>query len=166
MSKHLLTAALTLAAIAVLVATAAGGADTTTPTSPPPSVPEFAKRLPDYKSGDPVFAFNGKDLEGWYTYLNGPKFEDPDHVFTVTADGMLRISGQGFGGVTTKRSFKDYHLVAEWKWGDKTWDVPDPAKPGQFLASARRRATRASWCMPWARTARTGATGSSRSRCS
>src|SRR5687767_13334223 len=139
MSKHLLTAALTLAAAAVALACAAAGADPSTPTSALPGVPDFAKRLPEYKSGDPAFAFNGKDLEGWYTYLNGPKYADPDHVFTVTADGMLRISGQGFGGITTKRAFKDYHLVAEWKWGDKTWDVPDPAKPGQFL----RRATAA-----------------------
>jgi hypothetical protein len=103
--------------------------------APAPDVPDFAKQLPPYKSGEPVFAFNGKDLDGWYTYLNGPKYDDPNKVFTVHV-GMLHISGQGFGGVTTKRTFKDYHLVAEWKWGDKTWDVPNPGKDGAFLRKA------------------------------
>jgi hypothetical protein len=101
--------------------------------SAPADIPDFAKKLPDYKSGDPVFAFNGKNLDGWYTYLNGPRYEDPNKVFSVTPDGMLRISGQGFGGITTKESFKNYHLVAEFKWGDKTWDVPNPAKEGTLL---------------------------------
>src|SRR5688572_33340120 len=78
------------------------GADTLAP-----AVPDFAKRLPEFESGEPVFAFNGKDLDGWYTYLNGEKYEDPNKVFSVQ-DGMLRISGQGFGGITTKQTFKDY----------------------------------------------------------
>lgn len=109
------------------------GAETTAP-----ALPEFATKLPAFKSGEPVFAFNGKNLDGWYTYLNGPKYEDPNKVFTVQ-DGVLRISGQGFGGITTKRTFKDYYLVTEWKWGDKTWDVPNPKAEGEFF----RRATAA-----------------------
>ena len=109
------------------------GADT-----PAPAVPDFAKRLPEFKSGEPVFAFNGKDLDGWYTFLHDEKYEDPNKVFSVQ-DGMLRISGQGFGGITTKQTFKDYHLVTEWKWGEKTWDVPNPKKEGAFF----RRATAA-----------------------
>jgi hypothetical protein len=109
------------------------GADT-----PTAAVPDFAKRLPEFKSGEPIFAFNGKDLDGWYTFLHGEKYEDPNKVFSVQ-DGMLRISGQGFGGITTKQTFKDYHLVTEWKWGEKTWDVPNPDKEGAFF----RRATAA-----------------------
>jgi hypothetical protein len=108
---------------------------------PGQDLPPFATKLPAYKSGEPVFAFNGKDLEGWYTFLHAEKYEDPNKVFSVR-DGMLHISGQGFGGITTKQSFKDYHLVAEWRWGDKTWDVPLPEKEGAFLrrASAARDA--------------------------
>lgn len=101
-----------------------------------PEVPSFAKKLPACKSGEPVFEFNGKDLNGWYTYLHGDKYNDPNKVFTVTPDGLLRISGQGFGGITTKQSFKNYHLVAEFKWGEKTWDVPLPEKEGAFLRHA------------------------------
>jgi hypothetical protein len=127
----------TLRRFAILVMSAAClvfvGADT-----PAPAVPDFAKRLPEFKSGEPVFAFNGKDLDGWYTFLHDEKYEDPNRVFSVQ-HGMLRISGQGYGGITTKQTFKDYHLVTEWKWGEKTWDVPNPKKEGAFF----RRATAA-----------------------
>jgi hypothetical protein len=34
---------------------------------------------------------------------------------------MIHISGDGFGGLTTKDEFHDYHLVTEWKWGERTW---------------------------------------------
>ena len=34
---------------------------------------------------------------------------------------MIHISGEEFGGLTTQDEFHDYHLVAEWKWGERTW---------------------------------------------
>lgn len=92
--------------------------------APAPNVPDFAKKLPEYKSGDPVFSFNGKDLTGWYTFLRDHKHEDPEHVFSVE-NGMIHITGGEFGGMTTKDTFKNYHLVAEWKWGDKQFDLID-----------------------------------------
>lgn len=60
---------------------------------------------------------------GMTIYLN-PKadvVDDPKEVFSVTADGQLRVSGKAYGGLTTKAAYKDYHLVCEYKWGDKTW---------------------------------------------
>lgn len=66
--------------------------------------------------------FNGRDLSGWYTWLKDTKYEDPRKVFTVH-DGMIHISGDGLGCITTKNEYKDYHLVAEWKWGTRTWDT-------------------------------------------
>jgi Domain of Unknown Function (DUF1080) len=72
------------------------------------------------RSGEPVFRFNGKNLDGFYTYLRDHKLEDPNHVFTVT-DGMIAITGQEFGGLTTRDEFQNYHLIAEWKWGERTW---------------------------------------------
>lgn len=82
--------------------------------------PDFAKELPKIRTGDPIFRFNGKDLTGFYTYTKESKHDDKNHVFTVK-DGMVVVSGQEFGGFTTKDSFKDYHLLVEWRWGDKTW---------------------------------------------
>ncbi len=49
---------------------------------------------------------------------------DPKHVFTMEQEGgepLLHISGEIFGGLTTKESFSNYHLQAQMKWGDKIW---------------------------------------------
>jgi hypothetical protein len=86
----------------------------------PPAFPTFAKELPAFKSGEPVLRFNGRDLTGFYVYTHGHKYEDPNKVFTVH-DGMIHVSGEEFGGVATVGNFRDYHLIAEWKWGEKTW---------------------------------------------
>jgi hypothetical protein len=83
-------------------------------------IPSFARDLPQVKTGQPKFAFNGTDLTGFYTYLHDHKYQDPANVFTVR-DGMIHISGEEFGGLTTREEFHDYHLVAEWKWGARTW---------------------------------------------
>jgi hypothetical protein len=64
-----------------------------------------------------IALFNGKDFSGWYTWLKETKYEDPKHVFTLTKDGMIRVSGEDWGGLTTKSSYKNYHLIVEWKWG-------------------------------------------------
>lgn len=66
--------------------------------------------------------FNGKDLTGLYTWLKDTEYDDPRQVFTVH-DGLLHISGDGWGGVVTKNEYKNYHLVVEFKWGDRTWDT-------------------------------------------
>ena len=60
---------------------------------------------------------------GKVEYHINPKadFHDPaDQVFQLK-DGLLNISGKGYGYMVTKESFKDYHLVVEFKWGAKTW---------------------------------------------
>jgi putative heme-binding domain-containing protein len=57
------------------------------------------------------------------TFLN-PKadiVDDPKNVFKFEPDGLFHVSGNGYGGITTNDSFKDYHLVIEFKWGEKTW---------------------------------------------
>jgi hypothetical protein len=63
--------------------------------------------------------FNGKDLTGLTTWLRDTKRDDPRHVFRVT-DGMLHISGDGYGYAATTKEYRDYHLVVEYKWGQKT----------------------------------------------
>jgi hypothetical protein len=78
--------------------------------------------------------FNGKDLRGWDSYLgpepdsNGRKLsdqpvglnKDPRSVFTVVEDNgekVIRISGDGFGAISTKKEYANYHLQLEFKWG-------------------------------------------------
>ncbi len=71
--------------------------------------------------------FNGRDLAGFYTYL-GPrhgekepigKGVDPSGVFTVR-DGMIRISGEIRGYLSTEREYEGFHLIVEYKWGETT----------------------------------------------
>ncbi|MFN0165292.1 MAG: DUF1080 domain-containing protein [Bryobacteraceae bacterium] len=60
--------------------------------------------------------FNGKNLDGWYTWLKDHKYDDPHKVFTVV-DRQLKITGEDWGGIASKNAYRDYRLVAEWRWG-------------------------------------------------
>ena len=72
--------------------------------------------------------FNGRDLTGFDTYLGPPRGgnspygrnNDPEKVFTISG-GQLHISGKVFGGLVTQRSYENYHLTVEYKWGEKKW---------------------------------------------
>lgn len=65
--------------------------------------------------------FNGKDLSGWYSFLKKEgKNSDSDRVFTV-GNGLLKITGKNFGYIVTERSFANFHLVVEFKWGEKKY---------------------------------------------
>ena len=65
--------------------------------------------------------FNGKNLDGWYIYLN-PKAgsQDPDSAFVVQ-NNMLYITGLSVGYICTKKSYKNFHLTLEFKWGEKKY---------------------------------------------
>lgn len=84
------------------------------------SVAALAARPPAAAATSPVRLFDGRSLSGWYTWLKESRRDDPKHVFSVQ-DGMLRISGEEWGGIATKEAYRDYHLVVEWKWGTATW---------------------------------------------
>ena len=71
-----------------------------------------------------ISLFNGRDLDGWYTWLKDNKLADPQHVFSVQ-DGMLRISGEEWGGIATRQMYRDYHLIVEWKWGGPMHGIRD-----------------------------------------
>jgi hypothetical protein len=83
-------------------------------------IPAFARQLPAASTEKPIFAFNGKDMTGFYAYTHDHGYNDPNRVFTVH-DGMIHVSGQELGGLATCGNFSNYHLIAEWKWGPKTW---------------------------------------------
>ncbi len=86
----------------------------------------------DKKDNGWVALFNGKDLDGWDTWLGRPfkgkeivgLNKDPQKVYTVVeVDGKpaIRISGEIFGALTSKKDFQNYHLRLEFKWGEKKW---------------------------------------------
>jgi hypothetical protein len=82
--------------------------------------------------------FNGKDLSGWDTYI-GPDLDDngkpindqpiglnndPRHVFTIVKDNgenIIRISGENWGAISTKKEYDNYHLQLQFKWGALLW---------------------------------------------
>ena len=78
-------------------------------------------RIQQQKSDQVIHLFNGKDLTHFYTFLkeNGCD-SDPKNVFTIK-DGMFRISGEEWGCLTTQQEYENYHLIAEFKWGEKTF---------------------------------------------
>lgn len=82
--------------------------------------------------------FNGKDLSGWDTYI-GPDLNDagkpitgtplglnndPRHVFTIVkqnGENLIRISGENWGAISTKKEYENYHLQLQFKWGNLLW---------------------------------------------
>ena len=69
--------------------------------------------------------FDGKSLDPFYTWLVHTHREDPLRVFTVVdqVDGApaIRISGERWGGLVTRETYRDYRLVVEFRWGLATW---------------------------------------------
>lgn len=66
--------------------------------------------------------FNGQNLEGWYTFLKDRgRDNDPKNVFTVQ-DGLIRITGEEWGCITTHEEYENYKLVVEFKWGGGTYE--------------------------------------------
>lgn len=84
--------------------------------------------IPDYATdksknqklqNETIELFNGKDLSGWYTFIQERgKNIDPKKVFTVQ-DGMINISGEEWGCITTHEEFENYRILVEFRWGEK-----------------------------------------------
>ncbi len=81
---------------------------------------EAPNRPPVTPTDGVIKLFNGQNLDGLYTYFRDTKLEDPRQVVTVH-DGLLHISGDGMGGVSTRNEYRDYHLICEFRWGPRTW---------------------------------------------
>lgn len=50
---------------------------------------------------------------------------DPKHVFSVavaSGEPVLHVTGEIWGGLTTRESFSNYHLRLEVRWGGKKWE--------------------------------------------
>ena len=71
-------------------------------------------------SSGQIQLFDGQSLNGWYTFLQDRgRHNDPKNVFTVQ-DGMIRISGEEWGCITTNEEYADYKILLEFKWGELT----------------------------------------------
>jgi 3-keto-disaccharide hydrolase len=81
-------------------------------------------RADDTSKDGTIKLFNGKDFSGWTIYIDprGRYSADAngDRVFTAE-DGVIHVSGEKFGGLTTKDEYENYRLSVEFKWGEKRW---------------------------------------------
>lgn len=69
--------------------------------------------------------FNGKNLNGWYSFLKTTgKNNDPEKVFSIE-NGLLHISGKDFGYICTEKVYDNFHLAVEFKWGVKKYPPRD-----------------------------------------
>jgi hypothetical protein len=110
------------------------------------AVSSFAAAEP-LSPSKPIRLFNGRNLDGWYTWLRDHKYDDPKRVFSVT-QGAIRISGEEWGGLATKQPYRDYHLIVEWKWGGATWgDRKEKARDSGILVhcTGEDGAARGTW---------------------
>ncbi|MFY0627847.1 MAG: DUF1080 domain-containing protein [Reichenbachiella sp.] len=76
-------------------------------------VPHYSVELEGYEKGD------GK--EGTPVGLN----KDPLNVFSVkniNGESILSITGEMYGGLSTKKEYENYHLSFEFKWGTKKYE--------------------------------------------
>lgn len=77
------------------------------------------------KNGQLKHLFNHKNLHDWYSFLPSKgKNNDVDNVFKVE-DSLLHISGKEFGYICTNKSYRNFVLVVEFKWGEKKWPPRD-----------------------------------------
>jgi len=106
--------------------------------------------------------WNGRDFDGWTMWMQRPEpssdvpglkrdaggkytepigsHRDPLKVFTIVNDidgrPAIRISGEVFGELRTKASFRDYHLKLQFKWGEQKWpprDKPETPRDSGLL---------------------------------
>ncbi len=96
-------------------------------TPPPPTIAIVeASKSDSHKEPEapkpppPLLAFNGKDLTGFYSYTSAGRGSDPKGVFRVV-NGELHVSGEEPAYLATEKSYLDYNLNVEYRWGEKTF---------------------------------------------
>lgn len=81
-----------------------------------------------------ISLFNGQNLDGWYKFVKGRgRDNDPKNVFSVEK-GLIHISGEEYGCITSNEEYSNYKLTVEFKWGEKTFAPRvDRARDGGIL---------------------------------
>ena len=106
--------------------------------------PAAADRAPNSSDNFQIHAgwqplFNGRDLDGWYTFLQQHgRNADPDHIIAID-DGVIHLyrdtangSRVVLGYIATEKEYGNYHLRLQYRWGEKKFE------PRAAHASRRR----------------------------
>jgi hypothetical protein len=127
------------------------------------TVAEPARRPADVDIAAPAIAptevialYDGKtvnDLRHFYTWLGGRGYQDPNGVFSIAADvdgaPAIRVTGQDYGGLVTRRNYRDYRLILEYRWSDKTWSQRARNSGVLFHAQGEDGNNRSDFKAPW-----------------
>lgn len=76
-------------------------------------VPHYSVAIEGYEKGD--------GMKGTPIGLN----KDPLQVFSIEMEGktpVLHVSGEIYGGLSTKKSYENYHLSLQYKFGEKKYE--------------------------------------------
>ncbi|MEO5564728.1 MAG: DUF1080 domain-containing protein [Chitinophagaceae bacterium] len=78
---------------------------------------------------DPFISlFNGKDLNGWHTFLKDfGTNKDPNNNFQIK-DGSMYMVGKDLGYAITEKGYTNYHFKVDFKFGEKRWPPREQAK--------------------------------------
>jgi hypothetical protein len=71
-----------------------------------------------------VNLFNGKDLKNWESYIAPSSAQPSETIFSVVnlnGESLLRITGEVFASLATKKEYENYHLKMVFKWGEKVF---------------------------------------------
>lgn len=62
------------------------------------------------------------ELKDFTAHLNPASSlsDDPRKIWAIGAVGTMRVSGEGMGYLRTNKAYRDYHLVIEYRWGERT----------------------------------------------
>jgi hypothetical protein len=73
--------------------------------------------------------FNGRDLTGWYTFLEKHgKNQDPDRIITIEGGAihLYKTASEGsrvvMGYIATEKEYGNYHLRFQYRWGEKKFE--------------------------------------------
>jgi hypothetical protein len=71
---------------------------------------------------DPFTAlFNGRNLEGWHTFLKDiGNNADPDTNFIIE-NNTLHVVGKDLGYAITEKGYSNFHFKIDFKWGERRW---------------------------------------------
>jgi hypothetical protein len=78
-----------------------------------------SSEIPAHKSA--IVLFDGSDLRNFDIFLKSTGLNsDPQHVFLLE-NGVIHVSGKEFGYIITKKTYQNFYLRAEFKWGEGTY---------------------------------------------
>lgn len=103
------------------------------------------KSAPSVAGTKTIQLFNLKDLSNWDVYIGPGLDADGKHradvpalglnpvqnVFSVAeTDGLkaIHITGERFGGISTKEEYANYHFQCKFKWGTLKWPPKDKSR--------------------------------------